>query len=558
MPTHLDPRPSLPSLPHWPRILALTAALLLLTAAAPAAAGVESQVRDAIAGLGQTRSSVYIYDITAGRELAAINADEALIPASNMKLLTSAAALDMLGADFRFHTRLLLDRGEGETAVIVRGDGDPAFCDRSLMREHGLSIEKVLDTWAKAVRRRDIERIDRLLVDDRIFDRQFTHPSWSTDNIHRRSWAQVAGLNFYNNTLDALAQPGERGGGPSFEGYPHPPHITTSNQASTGNSDMFWMQRLSESNHLTFRGSIRTPQRAPFEVTVHDPPLIFAHLFAQRLREEGIAVKAVGRPEAGERFEDERLIGQYFTTLPLVLQRCNSDSQNVFAEALLKRIGHHFTGEPGSWDNGAAAMRHFLQQRLGTSAAVVRIADGSGLSRDNAVTARTMVRLLTEMHRQDRRRARELLGQGQRPQMLYRATLAIGGRDGTLRRNFQSPMQGHVFAKTGYLRGVTTLSGYLVINPDLPDSTADLSDADLAAWSPNEHVLAFSLLFNNYRPPQTHADLRRLQERIVQLLARSIRLAPADQAEDDPLAGNGAAPQPIGHHHTTAPDRADP
>ncbi len=510
-------------------IAAVTVAVTMwLSIAAAAAAGIEGQIRDAVSGLGDTRVSIHVYDITAGRELASIDADEALIPASNMKLLTTAAAVDVLGDDFRFHTRLMLDWGEEGTELIVRGDGDPAFCDRELMEDYDLTIEKVLDTWTNAVVRQEIDHISRLVIDDRIFDQQFTHPSWSTDHIHRRSWAQVAGLNFYNNTLDVLARPGDGGGSPRFELYPHPPNIDTSNRANSGGSDAFWMQRREGNNHLTFRGSIRTPQRSPFEVTIHDPPITFGHLFAERLEEEGITVGDVVRPGADDRFNEARLIGQYFTALPVVLRRCNSDSQNVFAEALMKRMGHRFTGAPGSWDNGAAAMRDFIQKRLGTGGAVVRIADGSGLSRDNAVTSRVMVRLLREMYRQDRFRAESRAEAGGRPTMLYRGTLAVGGRDGTLRNRFNNPMQGTVFAKTGYLRGVTTLSGYLVIDPDRAQDAAMIDDADLATRGENEHIIAFSLLFNDYRAPHTHADIRELQESIIELIDRNTRPAGAD------------------------------
>jgi D-alanyl-D-alanine carboxypeptidase/D-alanyl-D-alanine-endopeptidase (penicillin-binding protein 4) len=133
-----------------------------------------------------------------------------------------------------------------------------------------------------------------------------------------------------------------------------------------------------------------------------------------------------------------------------VLARCNKDSQNLFAEALIKRLGHEATGEPGSWSSGAAAERMFLSRALGPQAARFVIDDGSGLSRDNRVSAELLTGVLLAMHRN--------------PTLAktYRESLSVGGKDGSLRlrfrgRGFASTVEG----KSGYIDGVIALSGYI-------------------------------------------------------------------------------------------------
>ena len=179
------------------------------------------------------------------------------------------------------------------------------------------------------------------------------------------------------------------------------------------------------------------------------------------------------------------------TTLAGVIDRTNQDSQNMFAEALFKRMGHHLTGEPGSFTDGAAAVRLFLRDRISkrTGLAGVAVADGSGMSRHNRVTARVFVELLTELH------ADPTLGP------LFAASLARGGESGTLRRHRDAlrDLNAKVYAKSGYLGAsanyASTLTGYLV--------------------APNGRAYAFSFLFNGFHPPLSNLKIKRLQNDLL-------------------------------------------
>lgn len=480
--------------------LSLLIGLLVLASASPAwAAGdLESQLRRMIRAhdLRQTQVAAMVQDLSTGEVLVAIDADEPMIPASNMKLITTAAALDVLGPEFVFRTELGIiepapANPAGGATLVVKGDGDPAFGDPELLREHGLSVDDLLDQWAQAVVKTGRTHVDRLLIDDRVFDRTFTHPDWPANQLIKSYCAQVAGLNFHDNCIDVLMTPARRQGlAPTIELFPPAPFLETVNEATTGKTDIYGVIRAPGTNRFVFHGSIRNKPYGPFQATVHDPALFFGNVFAERLRQRGVTVASVERPADDQLLPTPRALHVVQTTLPLVLTRTNRDSQNMFAEALIKRMGRAVTGASGSWENGAAAVRLALRDRLGPRSSVVSIADGSGMSRDNRVTARVLVELLASLHNDaDATKA-----------AIYRKSLAHGGVSGTLDDRLQE-LAGQVYGKSGYLSGVSALSGYLVL-PAGPEGG-------------QPRTIAFSFLFNGFEPPVYNLHMKALQDKLV-------------------------------------------
>jgi len=429
-----------------------------------------------------------------------------LIPASNMKLLTTAASTRILGPDFVFRTQLSAISSADWTdqfrqqetvaaapsdgiVLVVRADGDPAFADPKLLAEHGLDVEKLLDAWVQTVIKAGIKKVDRLVIDDRIFDTEFVHSTWPVDQLNRWYCAQVSGLTFYDNCVDVFAAPSTDGSTPRIEMVPDVPFMTTTNKAKSGKLDTFWISRKLGTNEITFRGEVKTARTAPVNITVHDPSLFFGDVLKHRLSKAGIEVGTVMRPDRTDRFPAGKTLLINETTLPVVLERCNRDSLNLFAEALLKRMGYKITGQPGSWQNGIAATRLFLQQTLGPRASNIQIADGSGMSRDNKVTARVFVDLLKVMHDDDQTRD------------MFRKSLSVGGETGTLRNRLENLKHATVYGKSGYIREVSTLSGYIVMDKESGGK-----------------VIAFSILCNDFKPPVYLHTVRNLQEDIVNLL----------------------------------------
>lgn len=490
----------------------LSACLLGAAAAELSAAPLDGALEQLLRGrdLRSTRYSICVIDADTGEVLGEVNPDEPMIPASNMKLLTTASALDVLGKDFVFRTELgVVDApaGGGRAALVLRGDGDPALGDPVLLKEAGLNAEDLLGQWVQAVKQTGTSSFDLLIVDDRVFDQQMVHPGWPQAQLNQHYCAQVAGLNFNDNCLHVLPSPASRvGAGPSISLYPESPFLQVFNNATTGSANEFWVDRKAGTNEMTMRGRVKSTFYTPVRVTLHDPPIYLGQLLQDRLGRAGIRVDRVVRQSAGEQAPVARPIHRVETLMPAVLRRTNKDSVNLFAEAMTKRMGYALTGSPGGWENGAAAMRHALSRRLGTLASGVVIADGSGLSRDNEVSARILAELLKSMH-QDAE-----LGP------VFLNSLSYNGKagdeseqgDGTLDGRFKQLPPGHwVYGKSGYIRSVSTLSGYLIVtDPNAPAQP--------------KRTIAFSFLFNGFTPPLSNRSMKTVQDQLVELVDAGI------------------------------------
>ncbi len=442
-----------------PFLLAITLALALLAPIARAGP-LDDEVNDLLADidLGGADVGVCIIDAGAGTLLASHNAETALIPASNQKLLTSAAALITLGPDFVYETDLLLDGG----TLIIRGSGDPALGDPEILSasEPPMTADELLAGLAGAVSRAGVTALDEIVIDDRVFDRQWAHPSWPDDDLNRWYCAEVAGVNYHTNVISVYVRPSPDGPGaePRVEYEPRAPGIEIANRARTIRSgrNTTWIARPRPSNDFTLYGQISSPLPFPIRAAIHEPPTFMGQLLASELAHAGVTIPSpaqdhVRLADASERFEDAAPIARVTTRLADVLRRCNVDSHNLYAESLLKRIGHDVTSNPGSWESGATVVRMLLSERLGAQhASGAHIADGSGMSRDNRVSPATLAAWLAMI--------------ASDPELFepFLASLPSPG-EGTLTSRFKNvPIDNVIRAKSGYLDGVYSLSGYVI------------------------------------------------------------------------------------------------
>ncbi len=475
----------------------VTVFVLLAAAASVCAAqanDLTDDVRRLISGhkFGEAKIAVSILDLKTGTALAAVRAEDALIPASNMKLLSSGAALLTLGPDFVFRTELII---AGES-LILRGGGDPSLADPDILSrmEPRLTVGAMLDALANAPGKAGMTSARELVVDDRVFDRVFVHPSWPVEQLSRGYCAQVSGLNFHANVLHVFPAPGPQGPGSpvTYTLQPEAHWLRVDVRAktvSTGNGSA-WLTRDDDANRFTLRGEVRHKSLSPIEVTIHDPPLFTGKLLADQLRKAGVSmphgpdtVRLIGPDESRP---EGTVIAVVTTPIAEILKRCNTDSANLYAECLLKRTGNAVTGEPGSWTNGAAVLRMNLTEKLGPAAAASTVvADGSGMSRQNAVTPLTLTRWL------------EVIAKEPKIAPAFRGSLA-GVGEGTLRKRFQGvKLQNELRAKSGYISGVRTLSGY-VTNEETGRS------------------VAFSVMVNNIKSDDQHKSALELHEQVVQ------------------------------------------
>ena len=414
------------------------------------------------------------------------NASAPLTPASNMKAVTTSAALATLGSDFKFRT-ILLQHGPD---LIVWGDGDPTLGDAELMEKIGWDSLAVYKDWAAELRKRGITTARNLIVDDSIFDEQFSHPKWEKHRFQLFG-AELGGLNFNVNTLEFMVAASNRG--TSWTTKPATSYVkVTANQCVAGRANVLSIPREAESNTVSLHGTING--RCQASITIHDPSLYSATILAETLVDGGITITGgVGRdrttrqqyraatPE--QRSKDWPALCIFETPILAVVNRANKDSQNMYAEALCKRAGAAATGQSGSWANGNANTGRFLQQ-LGVSPKEFNLDDGCGLSRDNAISANAMVRVL--MHNWLAPYRQKFLD-----------SLAVGGVDGTLKKRFGNGLEGRVHAKTGFIDNVSCLSGYL--------------EARDGTW------YAFSILMNGF-PNKSNSSIKPMQDRIVKAI----------------------------------------
>jgi D-alanyl-D-alanine carboxypeptidase/D-alanyl-D-alanine-endopeptidase (penicillin-binding protein 4) len=422
-----------------------------------------------------------VIDCATGAVLYAANADAPLIPASNLKLATTAAALDTLGPDFRYVTRLGL---VGKDLVVI-GAGDPNISGRFFEGD----ITAVFTAWARELVGRKITAIEGdLVADDTLFDRQYVHPDWPAEQLTSWYCAPVGALSLNDNCLDVTVRPGGAVGQAALADFaPRTGLYQLVNAAvtvSAGERLAVDYRRQAGARDIVVRGRVPVGSR-PFtdHVTVDDPGLFFISALREVLAEHGIAVQGGLRlAETSTNPKDFVLLATCSSSLSATAKVTNTRSQNFYAEGLLKLLGAKATGQ-GTFATGAAAVERFLAQAK-VGAADYHIADGSGLAKTNRLSAAHLTNLLRYMA-------------GRPAGAVYRESLPTAGEDGGLaRRLAEAPYRGRVHAKTGTLSGVTALSGYV-------DTLGG-------------RTLAFSILINH---PRGYA--RPIEDGLCRLLVRA-------------------------------------
>ncbi|MBM4006246.1 MAG: D-alanyl-D-alanine carboxypeptidase/D-alanyl-D-alanine-endopeptidase [Planctomycetes bacterium] len=497
---------------------ALTLAVVLLSHSGAHAGALKDEIAGLMKAMGPRKGVVAIsVRDSDGNEVVNIKGDQPVMPASNQKLLTSGTALVLLGPHFNFETRLLRS---GDRLTVV-GDGDPSFGDPEVLSSmtytdaqgqkcQGMTIDALLALWTDAVREAGMTSVRELVVDDRVFDRSNCHVDWPVDQLHEPYCAEVSGLNFHANHLDFWAVPSPRGA-EITRIEPACTFVPIRNATTPGKTrdDGLWIAREADVNSFTVRGFLRQALKAPVSVSIDAPPDFFGKLLAERLRTAGVAVGTVRVIAAEEPPSTGSPIGPVIRTpIEAIVRRCNVDSQNLYAECLLKRVGRQVSDAPGSWTNGCEALERLVSGRVGGTAGL-NAADGSGLSRENRVTASLMTGWISHLTR-DSAVARPFL-----------ASLAVGGTSGTVQKRFRDldPNLATVRCKTGYIDGVCALSGVV-------DCT-------------NGHQPTFSVICNSYEGDGV-GKAKQLQEAVAKAIARTYGKLPERSLQPQrPALGGG-------------------
>lgn len=424
---------------------------------APLAAALDSVFADT--ALAHAHWGVFVRSLETGRVLYSHNAERLFVPASNAKLWTGAAALEVLGPAYRYRTQLLaagpVRGGVLQGDLVVVGSGDPTISARF----HGGEPRAVFRAWADSLRARGVTRVaGAVLAVDTVFARVPWGPGWAWDDLDAGYAAEVGGLNFNDGVVDVRVFPGTAPGQPAVVALdPTTSYAGVVNEVTTGapgTPARLSVARDAVTPVLTLRGSVPADTASIGRtVAVRGVSQYFAAVLRETLREAGILVE--GPPldalEWPERVEAAARAAPLFThrspPLSEIVPAYMKPSQNQIAETLLRTLGREARGA-GTSAAGLAVvdsvMRHY---QVGHHPR--RLADGSGLSRYNLASPLFFADLNTVM------------AQGPFAEF-WVAAQPQAGVDGTLAGRLRgTAAEGRVHAKTGTLSGVRALSGYL-------------------------------------------------------------------------------------------------
>jgi D-alanyl-D-alanine carboxypeptidase/D-alanyl-D-alanine-endopeptidase (penicillin-binding protein 4) len=401
---------------------------------------------------------VHVKSLDSGESIFELNAGKLMMPASNMKIVTLATTAEILGWDHRFTTTLEttapIADGVLRGDLFVRGTGDP-----TINRREGRATSLLFE-WTTALRAAGIRKIDgRIIGDDQAFDDEGLGAGWAWDYLQYGYAAPSGALQFNEDIAELTISPGAREGDPAIVRLPAGAGLTLLNRVVTGAEGS--RAAIDYRRHL-HRPELEVTGSIPVEgavvvrsVAVVNPTGYFAQSLKDALVGVGIEVtgEAVDYDDVAAEFagptESRRVLASAespsLRDMGTVLMKV---SQNLYAETFVKAIGAA-AGGVGTTSGGRSAMlRTLASWGIPEDASV--IADGSGLSRYNYVSAEMITAVLERMYRDARHRD------------AFIGTLPIAGRDGTIASRMRGSLaEGNAAAKTGSIANVRSLSGYV-------------------------------------------------------------------------------------------------
>jgi len=425
---------------------------------------------------------VVIQSLANGEYFYKRNEDKLFIPASDLKLVTSAAALINLGNDYRFKTELYR-RGKVDGSVlrgdlIVKGFGDPTISGRLYDGE----ITKIFEDWADSLLQLGIDEIaGNIIGDGTVFDNVNLGEGWAWD--HESDWfaAPTGALSLNENCIDILVKPTAKGQKASLSLQPSTNYVTILNRVYTVPADSITdinVYRERGTNIITVSGTVcEKSDTLRYYSTINSPTQFFVVVLKDVLQKKGIVVRGFGTDandltESLDYTKANILFTHHSVPLSLILNIMNKNSYNFYAEQLLKTLGYE-KEKYGTVANGLRVVKSFLST-IGVNTEGLSIVDGSGLSRLNLVSPKQFISLLSFMYKHNLFK-------------FFYNSQSIAGRDGTLAERFQKTrVEDNLHAKTGMLEGVRSLSGYI--------------------YTGDKELVAVSLIVNNVIVPMKLAE----------------------------------------------------
>lgn len=409
---------------------------------------------------------IEVVDLTTGTTIFQRNKERSFIPASNMKLFSDAAALMVLGPDYRFKNQLSISSSQLQKGVLkgslyLHLPGDPSFS-----RERLATLINSLKGW-------QIQRIQgNVIIDSSHANVNPYAPGWMIEDRMYSYGAPIAPLMIDANRMIVTVNPAEKAGQPAvievedqnsvFPVFPVTNQVRTKEKGSHCGIDF----SMDSDNHLTVRGCIGVGDRALQQKMAIRNPLAYAQrLINKQLNQANIVLD--GQVMLGKAPSTTMLMATDASKpVAQLMADTLKPSDNLYADSLFLHAADKLNGSPVNWNQAQPIIKAFLEQQTGIALKNAVLIDGSGLSRYDLLTPNQTVSLLRFLF------ARFPLSYE------YIAALPVSGRDGTLQSRFKKPeQQDLVRAKTGTMTGVVSLSGYL--------------------YTANAHTLAFAIFINN-------------------------------------------------------------
>ncbi|HKY21009.1 MAG TPA: D-alanyl-D-alanine carboxypeptidase/D-alanyl-D-alanine-endopeptidase [Vicinamibacterales bacterium] len=414
--------------------------------------------------------SVLVRPVGSVEDIFGLNAGKLMMPASAVKIVTTAAAAERLGWDHRFETRIVtaapIESGILRGDLVIVGGGDPSISERS-------DRPGALRDMARQVREAGVTRIEGGVIGhDDLYDDSAFGEGWTLDNVPYGYAAPVSALTYNEGSIDLVIRAGAAAGDPvSVDMRPEGGELQIDNRLVTvaeSGAGMLTLQRLPGSSRVTVQGQIPA-KAAPFARTasVDNPTRFFAAAFRLALIAEGVQVDgdAIDIDELATKpdLTDTRmLVTRQSPPLSELAATMMRISQNQYAEMLLRSIGGRRTVQDILTGWGIPRDGYFQ-------------ADGSGLSRYSYITSDALVRILQRMHSDPKHES------------AFSQSLPMAGRDGTLSKRLAgTAADGRVRAKTGTVNNTRAIAGYV--------QTAD------------GETLVFSIIANNFNIANSAID----------------------------------------------------
>ena len=361
--------------------------------------------------------------------------DQALTPASVQKAITTATALQILGPDYQFKTKLYRSGDD----LIVKGGGDPLLASTSINVE--------FPAWHQALLEAEITEITgSLIADPSFFEDRTTPNQWLWGDIGNYYGTGPCGLNFHRNSYQITFQPGSVGATARYlSAYPRPPGVTFENHMLTGSSgsgDQGYAYSGPRRELVTLRGTVPAGGKFTIKGSLPNPPLSCVSAFRDFLKKKEVPVAKVDVRKTSPK-EEDLLHTTESPTLAKLIIPTNQKSVNLNAECLFKAL----TPKGTTTASQKALNSHWKKQGVDLTGFLAH--DGSGLSPQNTLTARQTAHILK-------------LTSNSEHGATFRASLPVAGRSGTLRSFGRgTAAEGRLIAKTGSMERIRTWAGYI-------------------------------------------------------------------------------------------------